>query len=279
MATEIRNFRLKKISLVDFGAQEGAHITHVAKRRPGAPLQENAAMADNDTDTLRITKGLEDQITVIKADLAKAVAWGQLSDVHKEHALTLQGAERDAFVAKGSSERDAVVKAAFEADEKYTTMEGVVLRKSLVGVHVISMAKQLDHQRTELAKQQVAAETAVLKARASTVLKHSTMGEDARVALLRQVGKIEDATVRGEVEKALEAYDNAAARPFSSIGTGGEGTGVVKVAAGSPQEKINTAVAKRMSDKGEDRGTALKAVMADPAMQAAYEDIPVPRMS
>lgn len=284
-ATRTAGLKIHKISLVRLGAQEGADITYVAKSRdittPGAPT-----MATTETNDLTVNKELQAKIAELtatlaagQAELAKAHAWGKLSDAHREHALTLEaGAERDAFVAKSAGEREAVVKAAIAADETYTTMDGQIVRKSIHGELALRQAKKLDEQAISIAKANAEREDAVLKSRAVKLFKHSTMKEPAQVALLRSVSKIEDAAIRAEVEKALEAYDEAASLPFRRMGAG-DGDPAFVAKEGGGQELVRKAVRERIAKTGEKFDVALKAVMSDPQMRKAYDEDEVPKAS
>jgi hypothetical protein len=138
--------------------------------------------------------------------------------------------EVEPFLSKPAHERDAIVKAAEDADPVvYKTAAGVEIRKS-AGELAVMLAKQNDEQAkklaensAELAKANDARELEVLKAQVKTDLGHLAGSDDTKVIALKALKSISDEKARGEVLTMLKAADAAMKSQGAAIGVTPEG--------------------------------------------------------
>lgn len=133
-----------------------------------------------------------------------------LTEREHAHYSKLRGTEAEAFIAKTTTEREAIVKAAQDADP-------IVFKGEVTGVEVRKsdgdLAKKLAEQNEQLAKSQKAQgeelakaksdrEAEVLKARAKADLAHFPGDDAVKVDLLKRAG--DDAKI-AEVLKGADA--------------------------------------------------------------------------
>jgi hypothetical protein len=138
--------------------------------------------------------------------------------------------EVEPFLSKPAHERDAIMKAAEDADPVvYKTAAGVEIRKS-AGELAVMLAKQNDDQAkklaensAELAKANDARELEVLKAQVKTDLGHLAGSDDTKVIALKALKSISDEKARGEVLTMLKAADAAMKSQGAAIGVTPEG--------------------------------------------------------
>lgn len=158
------------------------------------------------------------EIATLKSQLATAVALGGLSDSHKSHYNSLSAADQVLFLGKSSADRNIELEAIKAADPvEYTAEDGTEYRKS-AGASIINMAKRLDTQDKELAKQTALNENANLVKRAADEL-GNVAGEDvAKVALLKSIESIEDEETRTAVGAMIKACNSGLAKAFTEIG-------------------------------------------------------------
>lgn len=138
-----------------------------------------------------------------------------MSDSQRAYVGKLASDEVEPFLAKSATDRDAIVKAAGDADQivfKGTTT-GIEVRASH-GEFARKMAEQNENNATTIAKQQLeitkaneARQVEIWKAKAKSDIGYLGGSDDTKVALLKAVDGIADEKVRGEVTVALKAAD------------------------------------------------------------------------
>lgn len=295
--TILRRIRIREISGVDFPAQEPALVALVKMRdkddpEPASPddpapegadsatpHEENDAMPTPDeiktAEELAALKSRVAQLTSegearTKAhteELAKARAWGALSDAEKAHAEHLDTAGRDTFVAKSTTGRAEEIKESIA----YTTEDGVVYYKR-DDKRLIKMAQDRDTERKAAVADRDAREGLQLAKRAQELIPNLTGTEEAQVALMKAVAAMPDA-VRPEVERILKSASTAQADSFAKVGsrnaTPEQLTAEQKFDKGvqdyAKEKSVSVAVATREFAKS-DTGRAL--------YKAAYETVP-----
>lgn len=93
------------------------------------------SMSTNDNQIADLTKRLERADRIVK-----------MTGAHKTYFDTLGADDAEAFLAKSASERDAVIKAAADADPIEVEFDGQQYRKS-AGAHVVALAKAAKAER------------------------------------------------------------------------------------------------------------------------------------
>jgi hypothetical protein len=161
----------------------------------------------------------------LEKKLAKAEAYGKLSDSEKAHYGKLDDAEKDAFLAKSEDERAEIVKAAAKAAADgnpvvYKASDGSEYRKN-DDPRLIALAKQSDERLASLEKAHKDSAEASLKKRAEEDLANLPGTVETRIALLKQVDAIPDEKARAEALAALKAHNAQMAKSFVVHGTRG----------------------------------------------------------
>lgn len=191
------------------------HTHEVAEVGKNAPEGEQG-------DHLMTTKTAE-QVALEKAqaDLAKSNSIVALSATHRKHFDGLSQADQDVFLAKSAEAREYDVSTALTK----AAAEGAVIYKSLAGIEftaksdptMVAMAKQLDAQAGELAKARAdVADAAIAKQAAE--LSSLPGDEAARIALVKAVSAIPDATARAAAFAVLKAQNTSLAKAAVEIG-------------------------------------------------------------
>jgi len=157
------------------------------------------------------------------AELEKANARSasilKLSREQRSHFDTLSVTEQDSFLSMSNETRDQLLVNKRDADPVvYTRTDGTQLRKS-AGELNISLARENDATKAEMAKQQALAKRADLEKRAGDEFK--TLGGDVstKAALLGAVEDIKDEGTRGKVMACLKAHDAGLGAAFQRLGT------------------------------------------------------------
>lgn len=171
-----------------------------------------SATEDNTmTDAEIAAKKAEDDLTLLKNQLALAILMGSMNDAQKAHHAKLDEAGQTEFVAKSVEERQAIVDTAIELAKS----ENAVVYKSEDGteffknddVRLVDMAKKADIQTAKLAKAQEATANLEVTKRATDLFKHMTGDVATHTALLKAVDTIEDAEVLKSVMAVLAKSD------------------------------------------------------------------------
>jgi len=269
----LRNLKIKKVSVVDRPAQEGATIV-LAKRKPDdtipAPLKETP-MADTD-----LTKQLADLKKSHEELAAKALrleAVNALSATHRAHYDSLDEAGRAAFVVKSDIERASIVKAAGDADPiVFTHVDGTVLRKSQDPTGLIKRSfEEAAAARAATAVEKSLREAVELEKRADAELPNMGGTSKERAALLKAIESgITDADLKAKVLGLLKGADASMAMLAKRAGHGGGGT----PEPDSDRAKFLAIVAKRAADDKVTEAVALNKCLADdPTARDLYDRI------
>lgn len=194
--------------LVDEGAPVGVSVT-IASRAPEVKSTPQAGAR-----SVVITATEKSQMNLLKT-VACLIA---MSDTQRAYVGKLAPDEVEPFLQKSASDRDAIVRAAGDADPivfKGTTTN-IEVRASH-GEFARKMAEQNENNATTIAKQQLeitkaneARQVEIYKAKAKSDIGYLAGSDDAKVALLKAIDGIADEKVRGEVTTALKAADAVA---------------------------------------------------------------------
>jgi hypothetical protein len=153
----------------------------------------------------------------LEAELAKARAYGDLTDVQKLHYAGLGDAAKDAFLKAAPAERDTSIAKALEADPVIVEVDGVPYRKS-AGPAMIALAKKARAAEEDRA----ALELERLEKRAVQQLGNLPKTNKVKVAVLQAVDKIADEETRKEALEMLTAANEHAVAVTKNIGHGGK---------------------------------------------------------
>jgi len=200
-----------------------------------------------------------------RAERAEAII--KLTPEQRTHFDTLKGDEADAFLAKSSEEKDAVLKNLRDADPVvYKSADGVEFRKS-DDARLVQMAKDRDNDRAELARERAVAKKADLEKRAGDVFKGLTGDIVAKAALLGAVESIEDEGVRTQVTEMLKAKDAGMQKAFQRQGTSESPD---TDGALTPDQEIDALAKQHAKDKGVTIEKAYADVLSTPEGIALY---------
>lgn len=168
-------------------------------------------------DTAAVQKQADELAKLTKrAERAEAVA--ALSDNHRSYFKALKGEDAEAFLKASEMDREDTIRKANEANQVvYTAKDGTTFRKN-DDPRLVKMARELDESRARQAESEQRAVQADLVKRAGE-LSHIPGDEAARVALLKGIDAIPDATQREAALKALKAQNAAMAKSFTRVGT------------------------------------------------------------
>lgn len=232
----MREFKMYEISAVDTPAQEGARALIVKRydkpfntiKTPSttSTSKGNAKMDEELKKQIEeLTKKLTDQDELnkklqAKVDLLSKV--NTLSATEAEYFATLNGdAEREAFLAKSSDDRKAIVKNAKDANPViYKDSSGNEYRKN-DDPRLLKQAKDNDELRKQMGEFIKAGRDAKYEKRASAELGNLTGKMEAKVALLKAIDSIEDEEVKKEVNRIITSIDKVSSMAFKTVGTTG----------------------------------------------------------
>jgi hypothetical protein len=152
-----------------------------------------------------------------------------LTEAQHAHYSKLATADAEAFIAKSSAERDAVLAEIAKADEVVFKGEltGLEVRKSQ-GEFALKVAKaaEASEKRAQDADkaaqiEKAAREATELRKRATETMPNLAGSDDAHCAILKAVESIADEKLRGEAITALKAANAAAKAGEVAKGFGG----------------------------------------------------------
>lgn len=250
-----------KIGFADGHVHEIAILTKQDKE----PTAEEAAKMSDKKTPEELAAETAKRIKTLEADLAKSRAVNALNDEHKVHLATIKGADADAFVAKSSDERDAVINAAKVADDVvFKAADGTLYRKS-DDARLVNMAKQADADRATIAKERGARRDAEYAKRADAELANMTGDAVVKVALLKAVDEITDEELRGKVVETLKAADGKLVAAFETRGTMGKTEG-----SGNPHGEIEKMARDHAAKHNVSFEKAYTAVLDTPQGAALY---------
>lgn len=201
-----KNFNLNK--------EVGDMTPEEMKAKAAADLKAKA-----DADAMK--KSLDD-LTAANAVLSILAT---MSDVEKGYHASLDDAGKTEFLAKSAADRASIAKAAevnkAAADPViFKSADGQEFRQS-DDPRMVSMAKQMDADRKELAVAKAAAQNAAFVKMANEDLKFLPGDEAVRVALAKAVSGIADETLKTGALAALKAHNTKMGPAFKSLGAGG----------------------------------------------------------
>jgi len=247
-----------KIGFADGHVHEIAILTKQDNESTAEEAKPMKTPEELAAETAKTIKNLE-------ADLAKSRAMNALNDEHRAHVATLKGDEADAFVAKSSDERDAVINAIKVADDVvFKAADGTLYRKS-DDVRLVNMAKQADADRATIAKERTARRDAEYAKRANDELPNMTGDDVVKVALLKAVDEITDEELRGKVVETLKAADGKLVAAFETRGTMGKTEG-----SGNPHGEIEKMAREHAAKHNVSFEKAYTAVLDTPQGAALY---------
>jgi hypothetical protein len=207
------------------------------------------------------------RIEELEKRAARAERLAGLSDLHKAHLATLQGADAEAFLGLSPEQRQSVVEKAKGDDPVvYTTLDGQEIRKS-AGQLVLSLAKRADESERNLAAEKATREREVFKVRAKDELGNLPGDEDVQVALLKAIDGIRDEKLRKGALEILKAANSGVKQGFEKAGTqdGGEG-------AGEANAQLEKMAQDHFTKNGGSFAKSYKAVLETPAGRKLYRE-------
>jgi hypothetical protein len=161
------------------------------------------------------------QLEAAQAELKIAKAYGALSDAEKKYCGALPEAERDEFIQKDAGARAALVQKSLEADAVvYTSETGETFRKS-DDPRLVRLAKQADESARLAKAEREALQNERLAKRAEAELSACPGETPVKVALLKAVDGISDASLRASASAILKAGNDALSKGFDTFGTSG----------------------------------------------------------
>lgn len=183
-----------------------------------------------------------------------------LTEAQHAHYSKLAAADAEAFLAKSSAERDAVLADVAKADPVvYKTASGIEVRKSHGDV-ALQLAKQADENAAQVAKateianvEKAAREATELAKRAAEIMPNLAGSDAVHCAILKAVESIVDEKLRGE---AIQALKGANAIAKSQASAPGHNPGADPQPESSAVAKLDAVTAKYMADHKVDRPTA-----------------------
>ena len=164
------------------------------------------------------------QLTAANGDLTKQIdtykRLASLNDAQRAHYAKLSEEDRPGFLVKTSDERNAIIKAALDADPAYyTAKSGRVYRTS--ERELGDMAKRLDDQDAEIAKANGERDNAMFAKTASESFGHIALNKEKGdgVALVKALHTIDNKDgQRDRVMTALKGADAALESGFEPQG-------------------------------------------------------------
>lgn len=242
------------------------NVTIVQARAPQSP-----------TKNAHVTPGVAAKSTpappAVKVKSMKPIV---LTESQHAHYSKLAGDDADAFLAKTAGERDAIVKAAVDADPIVFKGEitGTEVRKS-DGPLTKKLAEQNESNAKALAKAQtdVAAEiekrqVEVYKARAKAEIGHLAGSDDAKIDLLKAIDSNSDATKRAAMTTLVASAD-----AFAKDAGLPRGASPANDSGATVEAELTAAVEKyRVEHKLPSYEVALaKSTASDPHIRKLYE--------
>lgn len=191
--------------------------------------KEETKMSKNTEPTVET---LTEELTAVNDKLAKAEAFGKLTDAEKAHFETLNESDQEGFLKMDEGARANVIeKTKAEDPVVYTSHEGEEFHKS-DDPRLVRMAKQADEDRKARLEEMAKRETMEFTKRADDELSHLPGETNAKVALLKAIAGIEDEGHVKTINELLKAADDNLAKSFETQGT-------TTPAIGSAEEQLD----------------------------------------
>jgi len=233
---------------------------------------ENGNMEATATET---KKNDADRISVLESELETAKALASMNDAQRAYHAKLSKSDAIAFEKMAPSERESTVAKSLERDRVvYKSVDGTEFRAS-DDPRLVAMAKRADESARELATEKALREVEVYKRRAETELAHLPGTVETRVALLKSVDSIPDATERANALKALHANNTSMAEAFKRKG-GKPAAEDSDDDEDDPQDKIDAKVSKIATEKGITFEKAMSEFLDTEEGQELYSQIETP---
>ena len=235
-----------------------------------ATKQEDAPMGDsNEQVTL---EGLQSQIADLTKAKDRAEAVAALSTDQRGHFDTLDANAQEGFLGKSADERDQIVKAAGDADPiVYKSAGGDIFRAS-DDVRLVKAVQAADEAQKAANAEREAREGLELAKRADEILGNLPGDASVRGQLLKAVEGIEDEGVR---EQALEALKAANSGIFERANGTPEQHGLAKGAGFKPstgaEQALEQLVTKYASEHGVPEYKAWDEVLKSEEGSALYQ--------
>lgn len=230
-----------------------ALIKNAAQKGGKDEVQEITMPNPNDAATL---EAVEKKLNEAEAKLAKAEAFGKLTDVEKAHYASLDDSAKAEFLSKSDDQRKAVIAKAQEEDAVvYKSLSGDEYRKS-DDERLVKMAKQADEDRKALLKAQAAVKEAEFQKRAAD-LQYLPGKSETHVAILKALDSIEDESIRKDALEVLKSKNQSNSQAFET-----NGHQIVSKAAGEADKELEELAKKYAAEKGVDFFSAYEAVSA-----------------
>lgn len=179
---------------------------------------------DHMSDELKKVAELEASVAELTKKLAEAESLSKLSDDEKEHLASLKDEDAAKFKAADSETRKKLMKKSAEGDEVFKSADGHEIRKSVVGDGVFAILKSqadaIKATRDELVKTAERAQAVELTKRAEDELSNLPGETVAKVAVLKGVASLDEAT-QATLNAMLKAGNEALAKGFQTFGVGG----------------------------------------------------------
>ena len=161
----------------------------------------------------------EGTITKQAADLASATTVMRFTPIAKAFYDTLSVADKESFVGKTDADRVATMEMAKSADPVvYTATDGTEFHKS-AGDATVKLAKRVDDQDREIAKQSALNKHSVFVKRAADEMGNMTGDDVTKIALLGAIETIENEETRKAVGEMIKASNSGAAVALDTLGT------------------------------------------------------------
>lgn len=159
------------------------------------------------------------EVEALKLQLAVATALAELTDTQKSFYNTLNEDGKKDFLSKSPTDRNVAIEVAKNADSVvYKAADGTEYRKS-DDPRLVAMAKRMDVDRVALIEAENARQDLELRKRAEEVLRHLPGSVETRMALLKSIDSIDDASQRESALNALKAQNATFTHALRTIGT------------------------------------------------------------
>lgn len=196
----------------------------------------------------------ETRTTELEAQLVRSGKLAELTDAQKIHLNTLDEKGQDEYLGKTAEERQAVLAKSEEEDAVvFTDGEGNEFRKS-DDPRLVSMAKQRDTDRKDLAKAHAERRQDGLDKRAESELTDLPGDVKVRAAIIEAIDGIENKDVRKAAHESVQAGSKAIKAAFATLG---DRSAVAETDSEKELDRLAKAYAK---DKSVDYYTAYAAV-------------------
>lgn len=226
----------------------------------GQILETN--MTNTDTKTAvdaELQKSLDAakaQVDSLTAELNVVKSIAALTELEKKHYDGLSVEDKEIFLALNKSDRDAeIAKATSEDPVIYKSLAGEEFRKS-DDPRIVAMAKRADANETRYKEEFAKRQDAEFAKRAETELAYMPGTVETRAALLKAVDTIADQEVKKGVLDSLKAKNASMSKSFETVGH----NFTKSVDGEDPQAKLDELAKAHQAKEGVDYYTAYDVV-------------------